>query len=105
MNTKASRIFFAAAAIATGTLLSGAASAENIINAIYRVSLTDAATGTVYYTDRQSLRSWPTEDSCQREKNAFSGFHKIAVERFDIINAQGKRLTVKVDSSYCIVRK
>lgn len=97
----------AAAAIvvaATTGLFSAGAAAEGIVNAIYRVSLTDPASGAVYYVDRQSLRSWPSEEACMREKASFSGFHTNAVEGFNLMNAQGKKLTVKMHSSYCVVR-
>tara|TARA_R110002167_G_scaffold35239_5_gene112594 strand:+ start:1048 stop:1368 length:321 start_codon:yes stop_codon:yes gene_type:complete len=93
---------FAAATLAATV---GSASAEEIVHAIYRVSLTDPATGAVYYTDRQSIRSWAMEDHCMREKGAFSGFHTAAVEGFKILNNAGTPLKVKLDSSYCVLRK
>ena len=95
----------AVVAALAGGLMPTSAAAEGIVNAIYRVSLTDPGNGAIYYTDRRSLRSWPSEEACMREKGAFSGFHSSAVEGFDLVNAKGKRLTVKMDSSYCVVRK
>ena len=80
------------------------AAAEQTVNAIYRVSLTDPDSGSVFYTDRQSIRSWPLEDHCKREKDSFSGFHTAAVRGYKLVNATGKALKVKLDSSYCVVR-
>ena len=57
------------------------ASAQTIVRAVYRVSLTDSATGSVYFTDRQSVRSWDSEERCEREKNSFSGCRSIHSRR------------------------
>ncbi len=79
------------------------ASAQTIVRAVYRVSLTDSATGSVYFTDRESLRSWDSEERCEREKNSFSGFHINRVEGQNITNADGTPLEVQMDSIYCVV--
>ncbi len=79
------------------------ASAQTIVRAVYRVSLTDPATGNVFYTDRNSVRSWDSEERCERDKNSFSGFHTTAMERENITNAEGTSLEVKMDSVFCVV--
>lgn len=78
------------------------ASAQAIIRAVYRVSLTDPATGNVYYTDRESLRSWASEESCENQKESFSGFHTSAVADMNIVNSDGIPLEVKMASIHCI---
>lgn len=80
----------------------GPASAQAIIRAVYRVSLTDPATGNVYYSDRQSIRSWSSEDRCQNEMATFSGFHTRALKDLNITNTSGTPLEVKMDSMYCV---
>jgi hypothetical protein len=79
------------------------ASAQTIVRAVYRVSLTDQATGNVYFTDRESVRSWASEERCEIEKDTFSGFHTNRVEGQNITNADGTPLEVKMDSTYCVV--
>ena len=83
--------------------LVGTASAESIIRAVYRVSLTDPATGNVYYTDRQSIRSWPSEEQCENQKNSFSGFHTDRVKKENIVNSDGTSLEVAMASIHCVV--
>ena len=78
------------------------ASAESIVRAIYRVSLTDPATGSVFYTDRQSLRSWPSEERCKMEKESFSGFHVDRVAKQNFMNEEGASLQVKMASAHCV---
>jgi hypothetical protein len=79
------------------------ASAQAIIKATYRVSLTDPATGNVYYADRQSLRSWTSEESCENQKESFSGFHTSAVAGMNIVNSDGIPLEVKMASIHCVI--
>ena len=79
------------------------ASAQTIVRATYRVSLTDPATGNVYYTDRQSLRSWTSEEVCEGQKNSFSGFHTDRVAGQNIVNSDGTPLDVKMASIHCVV--
>ena len=79
------------------------ASAQTIIRAVYRVSMTDPANGNVYYVDRESKRSWQSDDVCETQKNSFSGFHTRAMERENITNAEGTSLEVKMDSVVCVV--
>ena len=79
------------------------ASAQTIVRAIYRISLTDPATGSVFYTDRQSLRSWASEESCEREKESFSGHHTSALTKENIMNSGGQSLEVKMASIHCVV--
>ena len=81
----------------------GTASAQSIIKAVYRVSLTDPATGNVYYSDRQSLRSWASEEACEREKESFSGFHTSALMKENIMNGNGQPLEVAMASIHCVV--
>jgi len=76
--------------------------AQSNIKAVYRVSLTDPATGNVYYSDRQGLRSWGSMEGCEREKNGFSGFHTSALEKENIVNSAGTSLEVKLDSIVCV---
>jgi hypothetical protein len=78
-------------------------SAQAIVRAVYRVALTDPASGAVFYSDRQSIRSWPSEEQCEREKDSFSGFHINALRNMNITNAGGTPLTVSMDSSYCLI--
>ena len=79
------------------------ASAQSIVRAVYRVSLTDPATGNVYYTDRQSLRSWASEQACEDQKNSFSGFHTSQLSRENIVNSDGTPLEVAMASIHCVV--
>ena len=79
------------------------ASAQAIIRAVYHVSLTDPATGNVYYSDRQSLRSWDAEERCEAEKESFSGFHTSAARGWNIVNSDGTPLEVNMASIHCIV--
>lgn len=60
------------------------------------MSLTDPASGNVYYTDRQSLHSWASEESCENQKESFSGFHTSAVAGWNIVNSDGIPLEVKM---------
>ena len=80
-----------------------AASAQAIVRAVYRVGLTDPATGNIYFSDRQSIRSWSSQEACEREKDSFSGFHSNALRNMKITNEAGTPLTVTLDSSYCLV--
>ena len=79
------------------------ASAQTIVRAIYRISLTDPVTGNVYYSDRQSLRSWASEESCEREKEGFSGHHTSALRKENIMNSDGQSLEVAMSSIHCVV--
>jgi len=79
------------------------ASAQTIIRAVYRVTLTDSATGNVLYTDRESLRSWTSEERCELEKKSFSGFHTDRVKAQKIVNVDGIPLEVQMASIHCIV--
>jgi len=78
------------------------ASAQSIIRAIYRVSLADPATGNVYYADRRSLRSWASKESCENQKESFSGFHTSAVADMNIVNSDGIPLEVEMASIHCV---
>ncbi len=79
------------------------ASAQTIVGAVYRVSMTDPANGNVYYVDRKSIRSWDSEERCEREKDSFSGFHTRAMAKQSITNSDGTPLEVKMDSIFCVV--
>ena len=79
------------------------ASAQTIVRAVYRVSLTDPATGNVFYSDRESLRSWTSEERCEKEKDSFSGFHTDRMKKRNIVNADGQPLEVKMASIHCVV--
>ena len=81
----------------------GSAYAQTIIRAVYRVSLTDPATGNVFYSDRESIRSWTSEERCEREKDSFSGFHTDRMKGPNIVNADGQPLEVKMASIHCVV--
>lgn len=79
------------------------ASAQTIVRAVYRVSMTDPANGNVYYVDRDSSRSWQSEETCEQQKNSFSGFHTRAMVKQNITNSDGTPLDVKLDSIFCVV--
>ena len=79
------------------------ASAQTIVRAVYRVSMTDPANGNVYLADRESIRSWDSEERCDREKDSFSGFHTSAMAKQNITNSGGTPLEVKMDSVFCVV--
>ena len=79
------------------------ASAQTIVRAVYRVSMTDPANGNVYFADRESIRSWDSEERCDREKDSFSGFHTSAMAKLNITNSDGSPLEVKMDSVFCVV--
>ena len=79
------------------------ASAQTIIRAVYRVSMTDPANGNVYYVDRESKRSWQSEDVCETQKNSFSGFHTRAMAKQNITNSDGTPFEIKMDSIFCVV--
>jgi hypothetical protein len=79
------------------------ASAQTIIRAVYRVSMTDPANGNVYYVDRESKRSWQREDVCEQQKNSFSGFHTKAMAKQNITNSDGTPFDIKMDSIFCVV--
>jgi hypothetical protein len=79
------------------------ASAQSIVRAVYRVSMTDPASGNVYYVDRESIRSWGSEERCESEKGSFSGFHTNAMSKQKIMNAEGTPLEVRMDSVFCVV--
>ncbi len=76
---------------------------QSIISAVYRVSMTDPANGNVYYVDRKSIRSWSSEEACDREMNSFSGFHTNAMAKLNIMNSGGTPLEIKMDSIFCVV--
>ncbi len=86
------------------TMQAGTAAAATV-NAVYRVSLTDPATGVAYYVDRTSIRSWDSVADCERDKKSFRGFHTAIVEGFDIKNGAGQPLEVKLASSHCLPPK
>jgi len=79
------------------------ASAQSIVSAVYRVSMTDPANGNVYYVDRKSIRSWSSEEDCDREMNSFSGFHTTAMAKLNITNSGGTPLEIKMNSIFCVV--
>ena len=79
------------------------ASAQTIVSAVYRVSMTDPANGNAYYVDSKSIRSWPSEEDCNREVNSFSGFHTTAMTKLNITNSGGTPLEIKMDSVFCVV--
>lgn len=97
--------YIVALIIGVGWLTASAetASAQSIVRAIYRVSLTDPGTGNVYYTDRESLRSWASEERCENEKESFSGFHTDKLIKENIVNENGQSLEVQMDYITCIV--
>ena len=94
-------MFVVGAALLVGSV--EIASAQTIVRAVYRVSLTDPATGNVYYTDRNSLRSWASEERCESEKASFSGFHTDRVAAQNIVNSDGTPLAVKMASMHCVI--
>ncbi len=79
------------------------ASAQTIVKAVYRVSLTDPATKNVYYTDRDSVRTWTSKERCEVDKSSLSSFHTNAMRKSNITNTGGTPLEVKMDSSRCVV--
>ena len=79
------------------------ASAQSIIRAVYRIKITDPATGAIFFADRESIRSWSSENACEREKNSFSGFHIKRLKGMNITNSDGAPLEIMMDSSYCVV--
>ncbi len=79
------------------------ASAQTIVRAVYRMSMTDPATGNVFYADRDSKRSWQSEETCEQQKNSFSGFHTRAMVKQNITNSDGTPFEVKMDSIFCLV--
>ena len=79
------------------------ASAQTIIRAVYRVSMTDPANGNVYFVDRNGKRSWQAEDVCEAQKKSFSGFHTRAMAKQKFTNSDGTPLEVKMDSIFCVV--
>jgi hypothetical protein len=92
--------------IVAGALFAGSietASAQTIVRAVYRVSLTDPATANVYFTDRESLRSWTSEETCEGQKDSFSGFHTSRVSSQNIVNSDGTPLEVAMASIHCVV--
>ena len=96
----------AAVAVSIGAFtFSTTASAQTIVEAVYRVSLEDPATGNVYYVDRNSIRSWSSEKQCENQIGSFSGFHTSAVRDFGIKNAEGNRLIVDMADMYCVVTR
>jgi hypothetical protein len=94
-------MFVVGAALLAGSIET--ASAQSIIRAVYRISLTDPATGNVYYSDRQSLRSWTSEEECERRKESFSGHHTSSLTKENIMNADGQPLEVAMASIHCVV--
>ena len=79
------------------------ASAQAIVKAVYRVSMTDPATKSVFFTDRDSIRTWSTKDRCEVEKSSFSGFHTTAMRKQKVTNAEGTLLEINMVSSHCVV--
>jgi len=74
------------------------------VGAVYRVSVTDPATGNVYYVDRKSLRTWDSKASCKNQMASFSGFHTRAVRQVGLKNRKGKPLKVEMSDMFCVVR-
>jgi len=97
-----SRTIAVLALLATTIAVPGAASAETIIRAIFKITLTDSASGTVLNTSRLSVRSWPTMDQCKTQ-SAKGSFHVRSVEGFGIKNSSGEPLAVQRASVNCIV--
>ena len=94
-------MFVVGAALLAGSIET--ASAQSIIRAVYRISLTDPATGNVYYSDRESLRSWDSEEACERQKESFSGHHTRSLTNENIMNTSGQSLEVAMASIHCVV--
>ncbi len=100
------RLSALAGAIVCLTAFGGSASAEGIVDGMYRISLTDPATGAVFHVEQKSVRSWPNEAQCEEQIKSFSGVHTKMLKELEIMNAQGTPLTVKMDSMHCkVIRK
>ena len=105
------RKFFVAAFVVGGMLMGAqSASAQSIVKAYFKFSLTDAASGMVVYADRVSSRSWTALEKCEAEskKAAGFGFLKLdsaedAVEAYGIVNKDGVPLDVKRTEMSCVV--
>ncbi|MDJ0969770.1 MAG: hypothetical protein QNJ06_07695, partial [Kiloniellales bacterium] len=84
----------------------GPASAQSIIRAVYRFSLTDPDSGATFYANRLSVRSWSQEERCKIDSSKSGGMHADAVRSFGIMNGKGEPLEVKIDSVECVfIRK
>lgn len=98
----------AIAALGLGALIAlpdaAMAQKKGDVQAVYRVSVTDPATGNTYYVDRTSIRSWETKKSCENQKSTFSGFHTRAIRDVGLKNRKGTPLKVGMSDSYCIVK-
>ena len=80
------------------------AKAEDIVNAIYQITLTDPATGTNFTTLRSSDRSFPSVDACERQRDSFKERHLRALQAYDFKNANGEALTYKIEAVDCVIK-
>ncbi|MDJ0944448.1 MAG: hypothetical protein QNJ30_13330 [Kiloniellales bacterium] len=102
---KSVKAFCALLVMGFGVLVvsAGPASAEAIIRAVYRFSLTDPDSGASFYANRLSVRSWPKMERCKIDSSKSGGMHTDAVRSFGIMNGNGKPLEVKIDSVDCVL--
>ena len=75
---------------------------EPIMKARIEISLTDPDTSNVMYAYRLSSLSWADIKDCERQKGNTTNYHVAAVERYGLINANGKPPMLKVESIICV---
>ena len=75
---------------------------EPIVKARIEISLTDPDTNNVWYAYRLSQLSWADAKECERRKGKTGKYNIAAVERYGLVNANGKPPTLKVESIECV---
>jgi hypothetical protein len=65
------------------------------------LKLTDPAGGKPWRIQRRLLRTFPTMQACETQKESFIGFHVGQVERHGLITASGAAPVVEVESIEC----
>ena len=99
--------YLAGALLAAGTFLGGAAApakAEDIVNAIYQITLTDPATGANFIAMRVSDRSFPSVNACERQRDSFKERHLRALQDYGFKNASGDALAYKIEAVDCVMK-
>jgi len=99
-NSKNASYIFSAAA-ASFLLFATQAAAEDIIRTNYTITLTDPSTGAVYSSERRSIRSWPSIERCDAEKESFKARHTEALREYAFVNAGGEALEINITAGEC----
>ena len=92
-------------AIILGAQWAMAQSLPSFVRAEYTVSVTDPASGHVWYVFRMGQRDYTSMEECQMRAPNFADRAVVAVQGFGLVNEADQSPAVAVDSIECIPQR